>query len=222
MVATMAPSGTMARPARLFKLCGLGATVVGIARLYNCARCHCQVVICRHCDHGNLYCPQCAPLAFRESHRRADAEYQKTDRGKQNHKARQQRYLEKMTDKGSRSWLPASLSRASAEAAPSASAKEESDACSSPSPATTPQPQPAGAPRRSDGDSGHRCDFCGGLCSAYLRLETLAHCTLEEEGDNSVPVPGPGLERPRHCAAPRSAPPRRAAPDRTRSPPALL
>jgi hypothetical protein len=219
MVATMAPSGTIARPARLFKLSGLLATVVGTARLYNCARCHCQVVICRHCDHGNVYCRSCAPVAGRESHCRADAEYQKTDRGKQNHKARQQRYLEKMTDKGSPGSPPASPSCANAEAASSASAKEERDACSSPSPATT---QPAGAPRRSDGDSGHSCDFCDRRCSAYLRLESLAHCTVEKEGNGPVPVPGPRLEHPRHCAAPRSAPPRRAAPDRTRSPPALL
>jgi late competence protein required for DNA uptake (superfamily II DNA/RNA helicase) len=97
MVAATAPSGTIARPARLFKLSGLLAMVVETARLYNCGRCHCQVVICRHCDHGNVYCRSCAPVAGRESHCRADAEYQKSDRGKKNHKARQQRYLEKMT-----------------------------------------------------------------------------------------------------------------------------
>jgi hypothetical protein len=220
VVAATAPSGTIARPARLFKLSGPLATVVETARLYNCARCHCQVVICRPCDNGNVYCRSCAPVAGLESHRRADAAYQKTDQGRKNHKARQQRYLEKMTDKGSPGSRPASPSRANAEAATSASAKEERDACSSPSPATT--TQPAGAARRSDGDSGHSCDFCGRVCSAYLRLETLAHCTVEEDGDDSVPVPGPRLERPRHCAAPRSASLRRAAPDRTRSPPALL
>lgn len=222
MVAATAPSGTIAWPARLFKLSGRLATVVWTARLYNCARCHSQVVICRHCDNGNVYCQSCAPVAELESHRRADAKYQQTERGRKNHKARQQRYLEKMTDKGSRGSLPASPSRANAEAASSASAKEERDACSSPSSATTTEPQPAGAARRSDGDSGHSCDFCSRLCSAYLRLETLAHCTVEEEGDDSVPVPGPRLEHPRHCAATRSAPSRRAAPDRTRSPPALL
>ena len=222
MVATMAPSGTIARPARLFKLSGLWAPVVDTARLYNCARCRCQVVICHHCDQGNVYCRPCAPVAGREAHRRADAKYQQTERGKQNHKVRQQRYLEKMTDKGSPGSLPASPSRANAEAVPSASAKEDRDACSSPSPATTTPPQAAGAPRRSDGQSGHSCDFCGRLCSAYLRLETLAHCTLEEQGDHSVPLPSPRLERPRHSAASWSAPPRRAGPDRTRSPPALL
>ena len=26
------------------------------ARLYNCVRCHCQAIICSHCDYGNRYC----------------------------------------------------------------------------------------------------------------------------------------------------------------------
>lgn len=222
MVTAVAPSGTIARPTRLFKLSGLLATVVESARLYNCARCHGQVVICRSCDHGNIYCPKCAPVAWRESRCRADAAYQKTDRGKQNHAARQQRYLlgleEKMTDHGSPGSPPASPSCASAEAAPSASAKEERDACSSPLPAT---PQPAGASRRSDGDGGHCCDLCGGLCSAYLRLGTLAHCALAEEGEDSVPGARPRVERPRGCRAPGSAQLRRASRAPARSPPAL-
>lgn len=193
----MSPSGTIARLAWLFKLLGPQIKVVESARLYNCARCSCQVVICRHCDHGNRYCPECAPLAFRESHRRADAEYQKTDRGKENHTARQQRYLirleEEMTDKGSPGSLPESPSRANAEAVSSASAKEERDACSIPSPATN---QPSGTTGISAGDSGHCCAWCSRLCPPYLRLDTLAHCTLEEEGDHPVPVARPGVDHP--------------------------
>lgn len=197
--------------------------MVKSARLYNCSRCHCQVVICRRCDHGNVYCPRCSPVAWRESRRRADAAYQKTERGKRNHATRQQRYLlgleGNMTDHGSPGSPPASPSCANAEAAPSASAKEQRDACRSPSTATT---QTAGAPRRSDGDSGHGCDFCGRLGSLYLRLETLARCTVEADGEDSVPGSGPRLESGRDGAAPGSAPPGRAAPGRTRSPPPLL
>jgi hypothetical protein len=38
------------------------------ARLFNCARCHRQVVICSRCDRGNLYCgSQCAQSARGES-----------------------------------------------------------------------------------------------------------------------------------------------------------
>ena len=38
------------------------------ARLFNCARCRCQVVICSHCDRGNLYCgKRCSQAARRQS-----------------------------------------------------------------------------------------------------------------------------------------------------------
>jgi len=37
------------------------------ARLFNCARCRRQVVICSHCDRGNIYCSKrCSQTARRE------------------------------------------------------------------------------------------------------------------------------------------------------------
>ena len=40
------------------------------ARLFNCARCRCQVVICSHCDRGNIYCgKRCSETARRQSQR---------------------------------------------------------------------------------------------------------------------------------------------------------
>lgn len=48
-------------------------------RLYNCRRCAVQVRICRHCDHGNIYCAgECSRICRRESLRRAGARYQRT------------------------------------------------------------------------------------------------------------------------------------------------
>ena len=42
------------------------------ARVFNCARCHGQVVICSHCDRGNLYCgKRCSQAARRQSQREA-------------------------------------------------------------------------------------------------------------------------------------------------------
>jgi len=42
------------------------------ARMFQCARCHCQVIVCRHCDRGNVYCANgCADLARSASLRRA-------------------------------------------------------------------------------------------------------------------------------------------------------
>ena len=63
------------------------------SRLYHCARCHSQVVICRRCDRGQRYCSvTCSKRARRDSVRRASRRYQKSDLGARNHARRQQRY----------------------------------------------------------------------------------------------------------------------------------
>jgi hypothetical protein len=42
------------------------------ARLFNCARCQRQVVICSHCDRGNIYCAKrCSQSARPQSRREA-------------------------------------------------------------------------------------------------------------------------------------------------------
>lgn len=77
-------------------------------RLYTCARCSTQVRICRHCDHGNLYCAgECAAVRRRESLHRAGERYQRSRRGAFHHAARQRiwrRRQPKVTHQGS---LPA-------------------------------------------------------------------------------------------------------------------
>jgi len=66
------------------------------ARLFNCARCRCQVVICRRCDRGNLYCGAgCADQARREAQRLAGHRYQAGRPGRLTHAARQRRYRER-------------------------------------------------------------------------------------------------------------------------------
>lgn len=76
------------------------------ARLYQCAHCHCQVVICSDCDRGNIYCNgDCARMARLVMHRQSNQIYQKTPTGRIKHAKRQQRYRqrqkEKVTDRGS-------------------------------------------------------------------------------------------------------------------------
>lgn len=63
------------------------------ARLFICARCQRQVIICRDCDRGNIYCsPQCSKAARRDSLRKANQRYQSTFKGKHKHAERQRRY----------------------------------------------------------------------------------------------------------------------------------
>ena len=79
------------------------------ARLYNCARCHCQVIVCTHCDRGNIYCGSiCAKKSRTLHHRLANHIYQNTFSGRQKHALRQSHYrlhqknkIKKVTDRGS-------------------------------------------------------------------------------------------------------------------------
>ncbi len=74
-------------------------------RLFNCARCHCQVKICRYCDRGNIYCgPACSIRARSESLRAAGKRYQCSLQGRIHHALRQGRYrlqANKVTHQGS-------------------------------------------------------------------------------------------------------------------------
>ena len=73
-------------------------------RLFNCARCGRQVVICSRCDRGHRYCKGCAPAARRGSRRAAGARYQHSRRGRLAHAERQHRYRarrQKVTHQGS-------------------------------------------------------------------------------------------------------------------------
>ena len=77
-------------------------------RLFSCLRCHAQVVICSHCDRGQIYCgSQCSAAARLQSCRAAEKRYQLTPGGKMRHALRQRRYRarlrEKVTDHSSHS-----------------------------------------------------------------------------------------------------------------------
>ncbi len=122
------------------------------ARLFHCVRCRHQVVICSHCDRGNIYCGRkCAQEARRESLRAAGRRYQRSRRGRLTHAERQSRYRnrrKKVTHQGSS--LP--LLHDSLVDASKVSVRQN--------------------PRAVSPDKV-RCDFCGRLCSALVRLGFL-------------------------------------------------
>jgi hypothetical protein len=124
------------------------------ARLFNCARCRCQVAICSRCDRGNIYCsPRCSQRARRESQRAAGRRYQNTFQGRLAHAERQRRYRarrQEVTHQGS----PAAASDDSLSGD-----SEES----------------AGRARPTAVDQGAdiRCCLCGCRCSAYVRWDFL-------------------------------------------------
>lgn len=63
------------------------------ARLFLCGRCRAQVLICSHCDRGQMYCLKgCARKARLLAQRQAGRRYQTSRRGRLNHAVRSRRY----------------------------------------------------------------------------------------------------------------------------------
>lgn len=138
------------------------------ARLFNCARCHCQVVICSHCDRGNIYCgKRCSQAARRQSLREANKRYRQTRRGRLAHAERQRRYRQrrrqKVTHRGSPSVLP-----------------DE----------TLPAESRTSARRSEVPAPGHgiRCHLCGRVCSDFVRQGFLHRRPAREAIDLPPPA----------------------------------
>lgn len=63
------------------------------ARLFMCAECHAQALICSCCDRGQIYCAgDCAARARRRTRRDAGRRYQTSRRGRLAHAERTRRY----------------------------------------------------------------------------------------------------------------------------------
>jgi hypothetical protein len=126
-------------------------------RMFLCARCRCQVLVCRWCDRGQIYCVgTCAQDARRDGQRQARRRYQATPRGRAMHAERNRRYRargQRVTDHG--------LTKEH-EAGPLL--RLEGDAASS---------EPSSS-RRAPGPPGHQfCHQCGRRASVFLRLSAL-------------------------------------------------
>lgn len=69
-------------------------------RLYSCSFCLQQVVICSHCDRGNIYCsPICALTARQKYCKASNKRYQQTLNGRFNNALRQKRFRARQTNK---------------------------------------------------------------------------------------------------------------------------
>ena len=66
------------------------------ARLYLCARCRVQVVLCSRCDRGNRYCGRLCSRQARAQARRLTAQrYQRSRRGRMAHAQRSRRWRQR-------------------------------------------------------------------------------------------------------------------------------
>jgi len=80
------------RPAHPRQLAGVRMRDVP-ARRFVCARCRASVLVCSHCDRGQIYCAAgCAATARRQSQRDAGRRYQDSLPGRFHHAARTERW----------------------------------------------------------------------------------------------------------------------------------
>ena len=125
-----------------------------IGRFFLCAGCRVQVLICSHCDRGQIYCADtCAPRARRDSMRAAGRRYQSSRRGRFKHAERSRRYRarqKKVTHQASPAPVPDDLLAISAMSQAQGAAKAA--------------PMVLWA---------WICHFCGRPCSAFVRIGPL-------------------------------------------------
>lgn len=130
------------------------------ARLYGCARCRQQTVICSHCDRGQIYCTRsCAQTARRIKQREAGRRYQQSHRGRRHHAARMARYRARRADRtqGNRS---ASAKKVTHQGPLTGVSCDEQGL----DPAAASE---GGIPRV------RRCHWCAGRCPDHLRMGFL-------------------------------------------------
>lgn len=121
-------------------------------RFFLCARCRCQVVICRCCDRGQIYCAGvCAKEVRREAQRAASKRYRTSRRGRLKQAERGRRYRARqkiVTHQGSPPPPPGDLLRSTS----TMTAREPGPSDSIPSRTTL-----------------QRCHWCGRHCSPFVR-----------------------------------------------------
>ena len=124
-------------------------------RLFQCASCHVQVLICSPCDRGNIYCAgECSELVRRASGCEAGRRYRRTRKGRFASAESSRRYRDlqkKVTHQGSLTELPDALLRQDLAVAIVAPA-----ACAIPLTSST-----------------QLCHFCGARCSEFVRRHYL-------------------------------------------------
>jgi hypothetical protein len=152
-------------------------------RLYRCAGCGRQVIICRRCDRGNRYCGvTCRQQARRQRQKEARQRYQQSWKGRRKAAQRQQRYRDrgkqKVTHQSPQPGAPGAQRGVSQQrSAEQQTAKEQShDATGSPHPPVEPAPPGAGA--KEEEPPVVRCALCGRRCSEYIRLRSLVECPV--------------------------------------------
>lgn len=132
------------------------------ARLYNCARCQRQVIICNHCDRGNIYCSGgCSEQSRHKKQQEAAQRYQSSHKGRQRHAQRQCQYRQRLQQ--SRQWRKEKVTH---QGSPE---KTLCDSITTGLKTEIPRSVSPFIPKK----EGMICHFCGVQCDGYLRWDFL-------------------------------------------------
>ena len=181
------------RPAHPRQLAGVPMRDVP-ARRFVCARCRAPVLICSHCDRGQIYCPTgCAAVARQQSQRDAGRRYQRSRPGRFKHAARTRRWRERQAVLTTLATTPAAQSVTHQGCPPAASAGVLAANPSLMPGAAGPTTQPcmnfsaSSASKPVTPGSGNavlmiatttpawRCPWCHTTCAPRVRLDFLRH-----------------------------------------------
>jgi hypothetical protein len=153
------------------------------ARLFLCARCRVQVVLCSRCDHGNRYCGRACWRQARDAARReAASRYQRSRRGRMAHSARSRRWRLRHGGGGGEHYVTHQGSQPTVAAAPLAAWTHDT--------ASSGLDDIAAAPKQPASTAPWYCRRCGAPQPAWLRQGFVRH-------GRHVPLAGR-----RHDAAP--------------------
>ena len=120
-------------------------------RLFLCASCRIQVVVCSRCDRGQIYCAGgCALRARRDSIRAAGRRYQDSRRGRFKHAERSRRYRSRQNN-------------VTHQASPVMAADDLLAVDSTRQRLIVSAAMPAAL-------SAWRCSFCGRQCAQFVRI----------------------------------------------------
>ena len=152
------------------------------ARLFLCARCRDQVLLCSHCDRGQQYCSRaCSSASRRERRRNAAERYQSSRRGQLKHAARtacwrqRRRSMRKDADRGD-------IDKVTHQGCPDAGVEVPLLACDTPDACETPAvigsvvdtaPASAGTVPPAAPTAALTCRRCARLLLPHVRLGYL-------------------------------------------------
>ena len=141
------------------------------ARYYICPKCLQSVVLCNHCDRGNIYCfSGCSEIVRRESLQESGKRYQNSQKGRRNHAQRQAEYRirQALAEVSSPPASQSATHHGSGETPPTASIEADEQKC-----------------ELTGFKLPYRCHCCGRVVSSYLRRSYLRHNGYSHPGSSS-------------------------------------